>query len=127
MHPPLHFTSSPYCPQFCLPHPSPLQPCISLWLLGSGDTPPAKTGDRRWDLGPLSPGRDMSHPYLASGHSLTRYQVQGCVPEDPALCTWHCHSRYGQQGAGLAATLLIAFPGLSWPQDSRGMSLTLIP
>lgn len=33
MHPPLHFTF--YCPQFCLPHSSPLQPCISLWL-GSG-------------------------------------------------------------------------------------------
>lgn len=103
--------------------PSSALPTPALHLLVAGlrePNPPAKTGD-------LEMGSWASQSWKRHAPSLpclwTRPQVQGCVPEDPALCTWRCHSRYGQQGAGLAATLLIAFPRLSWPQDSRGMRL----
>lgn len=69
---PLHILLPPILPSSLLPTPALHLLVAGLREPGPGNTPPAKTGDRRWDLGPLSPGRDMPHPYLVSGHSLTR-------------------------------------------------------
>lgn len=41
-------------------------------------------------------------------------------PGDAALCGWHCHSRCGQQGEGLATTLPFwGSPGLKPPSGMR--------
>ena len=108
--------------------PSSLLPCS--WVRGAwARRCPTQQRQGTWEMEPWASQSWKSPARLlpASVHSLTRPQVLGCVPGDPALCTEHCHSRCGQQGADLAATLLIAFPRLPWPQDSGRMRLTLIP
>lgn len=44
----------------------------------------------------------------------------------PALCGGRCCSTCGQQGAGLATTLLLPFPGSRGPHPLRGMRVILI-